>query len=190
MFCFGEAARSSSILIQLVEFRVVTSDPLASSVERRIISRFRSRSITVGGHVANEDVMLFEALYMKTALGPQDRLLNKQGGGSFRVSTCKFPFGVWQTAIFERARVFSRFRPVLRVNEMSQPFEAFINHLTALVLVAEATRSSWPVGIKWEAPPEQSWSTARQKVDAEIQDYTNRGPDYYSELRARYACGR
>jgi hypothetical protein len=136
------------------------------------------------------DSLMVSALWTQTKIGLNDELQNRHFGKSYWVSTVRYPGAGWQTAAFDRKRIFWLMRPIFRVNEMDSPFRAFLNHCTAIIVLAEAAPESWPKGMQWNEPSEASWLEARTKIlnEAPKDDDPQEVVDFYSALRSRYYC--
>ncbi len=143
-----------------------------------------------GGDSYSEDSMRIDALVMKTKIGPKDELANPHDGKTYLISTIRYPGAGWQTAVFDRKRVLWLMRPIFRINEMNSAITAAFNHCTAIIIVAEAPPKSWPVGMKWDEPTEESWSQARAKIEDDILKIRDEEAlvSFYSEVRRRYNC--
>ncbi len=74
---------------------------------------------------------------------------------------------------------------------MESPDEALANHVTALAVVAEDPRTTWPTGMHFEPCVVPSWLNAiqvvRERLKVGISD-RNGQVDAYLALRQRYRC--
>ncbi len=110
--------------------------------------------------------MLF-ALQTTTSAGPND-LLNGQDGKPYWVSTVRYPAGHWQTAVFDQSLPNALDRPLFLMNATTDPTDALINHLAALVLIAGSPRSEWPTGMHDQCS-EPTWRNAVEFATAQLQ---------------------
>jgi hypothetical protein len=172
------------------------------------------RTLTGNAEMDSIDSKMVQALFTEAYFGPNDELLNEHGRKTYWISTLRYRNTGWQTAVFDRDRLWGAWRPIFRINELEDPLRALLNHLTAIVAVAESLQESWPMGMKWKEPSEASWSEARTKVLIELSRVDsslegvldchsalrNQRPlsslapfiveviDYYSTVRNRYHC--
>ena len=133
---------------------------------------------------------MLASLWTKTKVGPNDELRNQHDGRAYWISTVRYPGAGWQTAVFDRKRICWLMRPIFRVNEMVSPFRAFLNHCTAIIVLAEAAPESWPKGMQVNEPSERSWLEARTKIlnGAPKDDDPQRLIEVYAALRSQHHC--
>lgn len=136
------------------------------------------------------DGSMVAALWTETRIGPNDELPNRHDGKTYWISTLRYPGAGWQTAAFNRERVLWLMRPMFRINEMASPVLAFLNHCTAIILVAEVKPQSWPKGMKWAEPSETIWLEARARIMSELPKENDPAAivRFYSAIRSRYKC--
>jgi hypothetical protein len=106
------------------------------------------------------------ALQATTGSGPND-LLAGQDGRAYWVSTLRYPAGHWQTAAFDQSLAQPLDRPVFLMNTTSDPTDALVNHLAALMVIAENPRSEWPTGVHDQCS-DPAWKRAVELVTGQV----------------------
>jgi hypothetical protein len=117
--------------VKLLEQRVRTAH---NGVPMGILDRLRGKQKSKP-ELPIEAGMVF-ALQATTSAGPND-LLNGQDGKPYWVSTVRYPAGHWQTAVFDQSLPGPLNSPLFLMNTTAGPTDALINHLAALILLAE-----------------------------------------------------
>lgn len=135
-----------------------------------------------------QDRMMLDAFWMRTGAGLNDQVTNLHDGNPYWISSVGRRAG-WQTAVFDRSRTLWIMRPILRINERENSVQALVNHLTAIIVVAEALPSSWPKGMKWSRPSEPSWRDVESRMVTELPyGGWDQFAEWYTAVRIKYRC--
>jgi hypothetical protein len=133
---------------------------------------------------------MVDALSSSTGSGPND-LLNGLDRKPYWVSSLRYPAAFWQTGVFDRSLESWLERPLFLINETNSADAAVVNHLAALVLVAESPRSTWPTGMQMEPCLDPSWLKAASYVSTRLargEPQRDGQIKLYLTLREQYRC--
>lgn len=188
-------------VVEIVENKPLESWSMSradiSAVQALVVELHPSDSIDVAGRVssgiapgARLETAMVDALSSSTGSGPND-LLNGLDHKPYWVSSLRYPAAFWQTGVFDRSLESWLERPLFLINETNGADATMVNHLAALVLVAESPRSTWPAGMHTEPCNDPSWIDAASDVTTRLARGApgRKGQiDLYLAIRGKFEC--